>query len=135
MDGLSSPGVELCFVWSSLPPLHPSTLLHPHPPVWIFSSIQLTSIIALWCSTSSSSKTNLLKPLTNVIFGPIGQKTTSITDHGPLSKSRSIFGWNNKSISQICIWLWLWTTWLEVVCMCVTVGTKTIKKALPLTTQ
>ena len=35
------------------------------------------------CSTISSSKKNLLKPLRNVILDPLGQKTTSITNHGP----------------------------------------------------
>ena len=76
--------------------------VYPQPPCLDFSPIQLTSIIVLRCSTSSSSKTNLLKPLTNVILDPLGQKSTSITDHGP---SKSFFDWNN--ISQICIW-WLW---------------------------
>ena len=35
------------------------------------------------CSTISISKKNLLKPLRNVILDPLGQKTTSITNHGP----------------------------------------------------
>ena len=45
--------------------------------------IQLTSIIVLSCSTSSSSKTNLLKPLA-VLSPPVlvGQKITRITDNG-----------------------------------------------------
>ena len=62
--------------------------VYPQPPCLDFSPIQLTSIIVLRCSTSSSSKTNLLKPLTNVILDPLGQKSTSITDHGP---SKSFF--------------------------------------------
>ena len=69
--------------------------LHAHFAFYlIFSKMllwnSLTSILAWRCSTSSSSKTNLLKPLTGL--GPLGQKITSIADHGPLSKSKVIFG-------------------------------------------
>ena len=50
---------------------------------------------------SSSSKTNLLKPLTNVILGRLGQKITGITDHGPLRKSRSFLAEISKAYHKL----------------------------------
>ena len=49
--------------------------------------------------TGSSSETNLLKTLTNVILGPLGQKITIITDHKVMSKLKSFLD-GYKSISQ-----------------------------------
>ena len=49
--------------------------------------------------TSGSSETNLLKTLTNVMLGPLGQKISSITDHKTMSKLKS-FLYGYESISQ-----------------------------------